>query len=75
MPIAESEKVVRTADLKARTKQFALRVMKLVELCPEQFKGVQSQIRLFEVRLQWPRIIGQHAEHGRAVNLLPRWES
>ena len=31
MPIAESEKVVRTADLKARTKEFALRVVKLVD--------------------------------------------
>jgi len=34
MPIAESKKVVRTADLKARTKQFALRVMKLVDAIP-----------------------------------------
>jgi hypothetical protein len=31
MPIAESEKIVRTADLKARMKQFALRVMKLID--------------------------------------------
>jgi four helix bundle protein len=31
MPTAESKKVVSTADLKARTKDFALRVMKLVD--------------------------------------------
>jgi len=39
MPIAESKKVVRTADLKARTKQFALRVMKLVDAIPSTIQG------------------------------------
>ena len=39
MPIAESEKVVRTADLKARTKEFALRVMKLVDAMPRTIQG------------------------------------
>ena len=39
MPIAESEKVVRTADLKARTKRFALRVMKLVDAMPRTIQG------------------------------------
>ena len=39
MPIAESEKVVRTADLKARTKQFALRVVKMVDALPRTIKG------------------------------------
>jgi len=39
MPIAESEKVVRTADLKARTKQFALRVMKMVDAIPRTIQG------------------------------------
>ena len=39
MPIAESEKVDRTADLKARTKQFALRVMKLVDALPRTIQG------------------------------------
>jgi four helix bundle protein len=39
MPIAESEKVVRTADLKARTKQFALRVMKMVDTLPRTIQG------------------------------------
>ena len=39
MPIAESEKVVRTADLKARTKQFALRVMKMVDALPRTIQG------------------------------------
>ena len=39
MPIAESKKVVRTADLKARTKQFALRVMKLVDSLPRTIQG------------------------------------
>ena len=39
MPIAESEKAVRTADLKARTKQFALRVMKLVDAMPRTIQG------------------------------------
>ena len=39
MPIAESKKVVRTADLKARTKQFALRVMKLVDVIPRTIQG------------------------------------
>ena len=39
MPIAESEKAVRTADLKARTKQFALRVMKLVDALPPTIQG------------------------------------
>jgi four helix bundle protein len=46
MPIAESEKVVRTADLKARTKKFALRVMKLVDALPRTIQGraIASQI-------------------------------
>ena len=39
MPIAESEKVARTADLKARTKQFALRVMKMVDALPRTIQG------------------------------------
>ena len=39
MPIAESKKVVRTADLKARTKQFALRVMKMVDVLPRTIQG------------------------------------
>jgi four helix bundle protein len=39
LPNAESEKVVRTADLKARTKQFALRVMKLVDALPRTIQG------------------------------------
>jgi four helix bundle protein len=39
MPIAESEKVIRTADLKARTKQFALRVMELVDALPRANQG------------------------------------
>src|SRR5207247_8262809 len=37
--IAESEKVDRTADLKARTKQFALRLMKLVDALPRTIQG------------------------------------
>jgi four helix bundle protein len=37
MSIAESEK--RTANLKARTKQFALRVMKLVDALPRTVQG------------------------------------
>ena len=39
MPIAESEKVVHTADLKAQTKQFALRVMKMVDALPRTIQG------------------------------------
>ena len=39
MPIAESKKLVRTADLKARTKQFALRVMKMVDALPGTIQG------------------------------------
>src|SRR5947208_14804280 len=39
MPIAKSEKVVRSADLKARTKQFALRVMKLIDALPRTIQG------------------------------------
>jgi four helix bundle protein len=39
MPIAESKKLVRTADLKARTKQFALRVMKMVDALPRTIQG------------------------------------
>src|SRR6476660_523900 len=39
MPIAESEKAARTADLKARTKRFALRVMKLVDAMPRTIQG------------------------------------
>jgi len=39
MPIAESEKVVRTADLKARTKRFALRVIKLLDAVPRTIQG------------------------------------
>jgi len=39
MPIAESEQTVRTADLKARTKRFALRVMKLVDAMPRTIQG------------------------------------
>src|SRR3954452_24524895 len=46
MPIAESKTVVRTADLKARTKQFAVRVMKLVDSLPRTIQGrvVANQI-------------------------------
>src|SRR5881394_1898769 len=46
MPIAKSKKVVRSADLKARTKQFALRVMKLVDSLPRTIQGrvVANQI-------------------------------
>jgi four helix bundle protein len=46
MPIAESEKVVRAADLKVRTKQFALRVMKLVDALPRTIQGraISNQI-------------------------------
>ena len=39
MPIVESEKVVHTADLKARTKQFALRMMKMVDALPRTIQG------------------------------------
>lgn len=39
MANAESKKVFRTADLKARTKQFALRVMKLVDALPRTIQG------------------------------------
>ena len=39
MPIVESEKVVRTADLKARTKQFALCMMKMVDALPRTIQG------------------------------------
>ena len=39
MLITESEKVVRTADLKARTKQFALRMMKMVDALPRTIQG------------------------------------
>jgi len=39
MLITESEKVVRTADLKARTKQFALRGMKMVDALPRTIQG------------------------------------
>jgi len=46
MPIAKSEKIVRSADLKARTKQFALRVIKLVDALPRTIQGraVANQI-------------------------------
>ena len=39
MANAESKKVFRTADLKARTKKFALRVMKLVDALPWTIQG------------------------------------
>jgi four helix bundle protein len=39
MPIAESERILRTADLKARTKTFALRVMKLVDAMLRTIQG------------------------------------
>jgi four helix bundle protein len=39
MPISESERVLCTADLKARAKQFALRVMKLVDALPRTIQG------------------------------------
>ena len=39
MPNAESDKGLRSADLKARTKQFALRVMKLVDAIPRTIQG------------------------------------
>src|SRR5438477_4131448 len=46
MPIAKSEKVVRSADLKARTKQFALSVIMLVVALPRTIQGraVANQI-------------------------------
>jgi four helix bundle protein len=39
MPIAESKTVDREADLKVRTKCFALRVMKLVDALPRTVQG------------------------------------
>ena len=39
MPIAESKKAVSTAGLRARTKYFALRVMKLVDALPRTIQG------------------------------------
>ena len=39
MPSAESKKAVSTADLKAGTKHFALRVMKLVDAFPRTIQG------------------------------------
>jgi four helix bundle protein len=39
MPIAKSEKLVRTADLKTRTKQLALRAMKMVDALPQTIQG------------------------------------
>ena len=39
MPNAESENAVRKADLKARTKEFALRVIKLVDALPRTIQG------------------------------------
>src|SRR5215469_6991135 len=39
MPIVESEKVVRTADVKARTKEFAGRVMKFIDALPRTSQG------------------------------------
>jgi four helix bundle protein len=46
MPIVKSEKAARTADLKARTKHFALRVMKLVAAIPRtiQERAIAKQI-------------------------------
>ncbi len=39
MPSANSKKGISTADLKARTKDFALRVMKLVDALPRTIQG------------------------------------
>src|SRR5947208_16270919 len=39
MPIVESERILLTADLKARTKKCALRVMKLVDALPPTIQG------------------------------------
>ena len=39
MPSANSKKRISTADLKARTKDFALRVMKLVDALPRTIQG------------------------------------
>ena len=39
MPIAESEKAVRVADLKAPPKEFALRIMKVVDALPRTIQG------------------------------------
>jgi len=39
MPIVESERILLTADLKARTNKFALRVMKLVDALPPTIQG------------------------------------
>ena len=39
MPIAKSKKPARAADPKARTKHFALRVMKLVDAIPRTIQG------------------------------------
>ena len=39
MPIAESKTVDRKADLKVRTKRFALRIMKLVDALPRTVQG------------------------------------
>ena len=46
MPIAESKKKMEAADLKARTKAFALRIFKLVDALPKTTQGraVANQI-------------------------------
>ena len=46
MPIAESKKRMEAADLKARTKAFALRIFKLVDALPKTTQGraVANQI-------------------------------
>jgi hypothetical protein len=39
MPSAESKKAFRTADLKTRTKSFALRMMRVVDALPRTIQG------------------------------------
>jgi four helix bundle protein len=39
MPNVESENAIRKADLKARTKEFALRVMKLIDALARTIQG------------------------------------
>lgn len=52
-------------ELKKRTKQFALRVMKLVGALPVNFVGKSIGSQPCAVQVLWGPIIGLRAEEGR----------
>lgn len=59
-------------DLKLRTRQFALRSMKLADSIRDPAERLQPSLSVVE--LPWEQIIVLHVEPDPRLSLLPSWE-